>query len=126
MPVDSDRLPQWSWWLPLPLFHLGTWMSLSTQFVSGAALWYLPFALGLTLLLWWGPRVLPALYLNALLSIPLWGMDWRWAPLYAVSETLAVGVAWLFLRSREFDAALTTVASLVRFILLGAKVLPAP
>ncbi len=122
MPVDSDRLPQWSWWLPLPLFHLGTWMSLSTQFVSGAALWYLPFALGLTLLLWWGPRVLPALYLNALLSIPLWGLDWRWAPLYAVSETLAVGVAWLFLRSREFDAALTTVASLVRFILLGVLV----
>ncbi|MBB1518769.1 sensor domain-containing protein [Aquipseudomonas guryensis] len=122
MPVDSDRLPGWSWWLPLPLFHLGTWMSLSTQFVSGAALWYLPFALGLTLLLWWGPRILPALYLNALLSIPLWGLDWRWAPLYALSETLAVGVAWLFLRGREFDAALTTVASLVRFILLGVLV----
>ncbi|MWV10712.1 EAL domain-containing protein [Pseudomonas sp. R-28-1W-6] len=119
MAVDSDRLPGWTWWLPLPLFHLGTWLSLSSQFASGAALWYLPFALGLTFVLWWGPRVLPALYLNAVLSIPLWGLDWHWAPLYALSETLGVGLAWLLLRRPDFDAAMASVPSLMRFILLG-------
>ena len=124
MAVDSDRLPRWTWWLPLPLLHLGTWMSLSTQFVSGAALWYLPFALGLAFILWWGPRVLPALYLNALFSIPLWGLDWRWAPLYALPETLCIGLAWLLLKQRRCDAQLPDVRSLLAFILLGT-LLPA-
>lgn len=118
MAVDSTPLPQWTWWLPLPLLHLGTWLSLSTQFATGAALCYLPFALGLCGVLWWGPRVLPALYLNALISAPLWGLDWRWAPLHALPETLAVGSAWLALRHHD-NAALPDVASLLRFALLG-------
>ena len=119
MPAVPDRLPNWTWWLPLPLFHLATWLSLATQFADGAAIWYLPFALGLVFGLWWGPRVLPALYLNALLSIPLWGLDWRWAPLYALPETLGAGLAWLLLRRRTFDVALPDLAHLLRFMLLG-------
>jgi diguanylate cyclase (GGDEF)-like protein/PAS domain S-box-containing protein len=124
MPTVSDRLPNWTWWLPLPLFHLATWLSLATQFADGTAIWYVPFALGLVLGLWWGPRILPALYLNALLSIPLWGLDWRWAPVYALPETLGVGLAWLLLRRRVFDVALPDVAHLLRFMLLGV-LLPA-
>lgn len=119
MPVVPDRLPKWTWWLPLPLFHLATWLSLFTQFSDGAALWYVPFALGLALCQWWGPRVLLALYLNALLSIPLWGLDWRWAPLYALPETLSVGLAWWLLRRRAFDVALPDLSHLLRFMLLG-------
>ncbi|WP_068824957.1 sensor domain-containing protein [Pseudomonas sp. BMS12] len=118
MVAESDRLPRWSWWLPLPLLHLGTWISLSTQFASGAALCYLPFALGLCCVLWWGPRVLPALYLNAVLSAPLWGLDWRLAPLHALPETLAVLLAWLALGNRG-DVALPNVRNLWRLILLG-------
>ena len=77
MAVDSAPLPRWTWWLPLPLLHLATWLSLSTQYATSAALCYLPFALGLCAVLWWGPRVLLALYLNAVLSAPLWGLDWQ-------------------------------------------------
>ncbi|WP_043310939.1 EAL domain-containing protein [Pseudomonas sp. ML96] len=118
MVVDSARLPSWTWWLPLPLLNLATWLSLSTQFAAGAALCYLPFAIGLCLVLWWGPRVLLALYLNALLCAPLWGLDWHWAPLYALPETLAIGFAWLAL-GRRGNAALPDVANLLRFVLLG-------
>ncbi|MBD9413161.1 EAL domain-containing protein [Pseudomonas sp. PDM16] len=118
MVVDSARLPRWTWWLPLPLLHLATWLSLSTQFATGAALCYLPFALGLCAVLWWGPRVLLALYLNAMISAPLWGLDWQWAPLHALPETLAVGFAWLILGRRR-DAVPVDVASLLRFVLLG-------
>ncbi len=119
MPAASDCLPTWTWWLPLPLLHLATWLSLSTQFSEGVALWHLPFALGLVMTLWWGPRVLPLLYLNSLLSIPLWGLDWRWAPLYAVPETLGVALAWWLCRLRPVDPALPFLRHLVRFMLFG-------
>ena len=77
----------------------------------------LPCALVFTL--WWGPRVLLAVYLNAMLSIPLWGLEWQWAPLYAVPETLGVALAWALLRLRPFDPALPDLSHLLRFILLG-------
>jgi hypothetical protein len=93
MPATPHRLAFWTWLLPLPLLHLATWLSLATQFSDGAALWYVPFALGLVLVLWWGPRVLVTVYLNALMSIPLWGLAWQWVPLYAIPETLGVALA---------------------------------
>ncbi|MFG0380339.1 EAL domain-containing protein [Pseudomonas sp. zbq_18] len=118
MAAATDRLPRWSWWLPLPLLHLATWISLSTQFASGIALCYLPFVLGLCGVLWWGARVLPAVYLNALLSAPLWGLDWRLAPLHALPEVLALGLAWLALGSRG-DVALPNLGNLWRLLVLG-------
>src|SRR5690606_2599385 len=118
MVVDSARLPRWSWWLSLPLFHLATWLSFSTQLAGGMVLLHLPFALGLCAVLWWGPRALPAFYLNGLLSAPLWGLGWRLAPLLALPETLALACAWLALR-RPGDAALADVPSLLRFTLRG-------
>lgn len=78
-----------------------------------------PFALALVFALWWGPRVLLAVYLNAMLSIPLWDLPWQWAPLYALSETLGVALAWLLLRLRPFDPALPDLGHLLRFMLLG-------
>ncbi|UCJ18192.1 EAL domain-containing protein [Pseudomonas sp. MM211] len=124
MPPTSERLPFWTWWLPLPAFHLATLLSLTTQFEGGMAILYLPFALGLVLTLWWGPRVLLGLYLNAMLCAPLWGLDWRWAPVHALPETLGVTFCYLLLRWRPFDAALPDISHLLRFILLGV-LLPA-
>ncbi|WP_415754224.1 EAL domain-containing protein [Pseudomonas leptonychotis] len=122
MPAVPHRLPLWTWLLPLPLLHLTTWLSLATQFTDGAALWYPPFALALVLTLWWGPRVLLAVYLNAMFSIPLWGLEWQWAPLYALPETLGVALAWLLLRLRPFDPALPDLSHLLRFVPLGVLV----
>lgn len=119
MPRTAERLPFWTWWLPLPAFQLATQLSLITQIESGLGALYLPFALGLVLVLWWGPRVLLALYANALLSTPLWGLDWHQAPLHAVPETLGVVCCYLLLRRRPFDAALPDISHLLRFILLG-------
>lgn len=119
MPAAPERLSPWTWLLPLPLLHLATWLSLATQFTHGAALWYPTFALALVFTLWWGPRVLLAVYLNALLSIPLWGLEWQWAALYALPETLGVALAWALLRLRPFDPALPDLSHMARFILLG-------
>lgn len=120
MPVVAPlSLPHWTWWLPLPLFHLGTWLSLTTRVGDGVMLFYLPLVLGVVLGLWWGARVLPALYLNALLSAPLWGLPWQWGPVYAIPETVAVaGACWL-LRRRGFDPALTSLHDLLRLLAIG-------
>ena len=119
MPVVPHRLSLWTWLLPLPLLHLATWLALATQFTDGAALWYPPFALALVFALWWGPRVLLAVYLNAMVSIPLWGLEWQWAPVYALPETLGVALAWGMLRLRPFDPALPDLSHLLRFVPLG-------
>ena len=119
MPAVPDRLSPWTWLLPLPFFHLATWLSLATQFTDGAALWYPPFALALVFTLWWGPRVLLAVYFNAMLSIPLWGLEWQWAPVYAVPETLGVALAWALLRLQPFDPALPDLNHVLRLTLLG-------
>ena len=124
MPANPVRLPTWTWWLPLPVFHLASWLSLATHLQSGVAIFYLPFALGLVLTLWWGPRALLALYLNAMLCVPFWGLDWRWAPLHALPETLGVALCWLLLRWRAVDVALPETSHLLRFIVLGV-LLPA-
>lgn len=124
MPRTSQRLPFWTWWLPLPAFHLVTLLSLATQIDGGLAIFYLPFALGLVLALWWGPRVLVALYVNSVLCTPLWGLDWHWAPVHALPEMLGVAFCYLLLRWRPFDAALPDISHLLRFVLLGV-LLPA-
>ncbi|MHC5347597.1 sensor domain-containing protein [Metapseudomonas furukawaii] len=119
MPAAPFRLPQWTWWLPLPLLHLATWASLGIQASGGIAAWYLPFALGLVFCLWWGARVLPSLYFNTLLSAPLWGLDWHWAPLYAVPETLAVAVSCWVVRRAGCHADLRDFPELLRFMFYG-------
>ncbi len=111
-----DRLPSWTWWLPLPILHLATWISLATRLSDGVALCYLPLVLGLAFCLWWGPRVLPALYLNALFSVPLWGLPWQWGPLYALPETAAIALGWWLLRRQPFDPALGRLSDLLRFL----------
>ncbi|GLK87631.1 hypothetical protein GCM10017655_06930 [Pseudomonas turukhanskensis] len=86
------------------------------------ALWYLPFALGLVFTMWWGPRVLLAIVLNATISAPLWGLDWHWAPLFAIPQATATLVGWLLLRRRLFDAGLPNLSNLIRYLLLGLLV----
>jgi len=122
MPRTAERLPFWTWWLPLPVLHLATQFSLTTQLEGGLGIVYLPFALSLALVLWWGPRVLLPLYVNAILSVPLWGLEWRLAPIYALPEVLGVASCYLLLRWRPFDAALPDISHVLRFILLGILV----
>ncbi|MEN0106541.1 MAG: PAS domain-containing protein, partial [Pseudomonas sp.] len=114
--------PKWTWWLPLPLLHLATWCSLPTQFTAGLALWYLPFALGLVMTCWWGPRVLLAIFINATLSASLWGLDWQWGPLFGVPQTVATAAGWFLLRRQAFDMALPNLNHLIRYLLLGVLV----
>ena len=89
-------LPWWTWVLPFLIANAGTWLSLWFKTNPGTALWYLPTALGIVMVYWWGPRVLIGIYLNAVVCTPLWDLPWQGAFLYALPETLEVGLSWLF------------------------------
>jgi hypothetical protein len=94
--ANSTPLPWWTWVLPFFIANLGTWLSIWFKTDPGASLWYLPTAFGIVMVYWWGPRVLLGIYLNAVICAPLWDLPWQWAPLYALPETLEVGLSWLF------------------------------
>src|SRR5215204_3464165 len=89
-------LPWWTWVLPFLIANAGTWLSLWFKTNPGTALWYLPTALGIVMVYWWGPRVLIGIYLNSVVCTPLWDLPWQGAFLYALPETLEVGLSWLF------------------------------
>jgi signal transduction histidine kinase len=91
------KLPWWTWVVPLPIFFIGTLISLESRVTIGTSLVYVPLPLALTLVYWWGPRVLPAFYINATLCAGLWGLQqtWFW-PLYAFPEVVFAFLSWLF------------------------------
>jgi PAS domain S-box-containing protein len=88
-------LPWWTWIAPFFIANLGTWLSLLFKADPGTSLWYLPTAFGIVMAYWWGPRVLLGIYLNAVVCTPLWDLPWQWSFLYALPETIEVGLSWL-------------------------------
>src|SRR5436190_24220581 len=63
------RLPFWTWIAPLFVFAVGSKIAILFNTYFGSSIFYLPLALGIVLLHWWGPKVLTALYINTLLFI---------------------------------------------------------
>ena len=100
--VAPERLPWWTWLASILIFHTGTEISLLFKYDQGVADYYLPTALSLVLINWWGPRVvLPALYINAVLSTYLWGIPverWYTWMVYAIPETLFSFLSWFLFR----------------------------
>src|SRR5215510_5145327 len=114
-------LPWWTWVLPFFIANLGTWLSLWFQTGPGAALWYLPPAFGIVMAYWWGPRVLLGVYLNAVLCAPLWDLPWQRSFLYALPETIEVGLSWfLFIKMVEGKSWLPDLTNVGRFLLFGS------
>src|SRR5690349_16325663 len=119
--VRSSRLPWWTWVLPFFVANLGTWLSIWFKTDPGASLWYLPTAFGIVMAYWWGPRVLLGIYLNALLCAPLWDLPWRWSFIYALPETLEVGLSWLyFIKLARGKYWLPDLRNVTLFILFGS------
>lgn len=92
-----NKLPWWTWFAPLVLLHLGSQFSLLFKYDQGVAFVYLPTAISIILVNWWGPkRVIPAVYINAALSTYFWGVEnpLLWL-VFAIPETLLTTASWL-------------------------------
>lgn len=92
------NLPWWTWIAPFILFPIGNYLSLSFKLETSVGSLYLPTAISIVLINWWGPkRTLPALYICAAVFAPFWGVDVWWQRLiFPLSETLFAGCSWLF------------------------------
>jgi two-component system, sensor histidine kinase len=122
--TNQTRLPWWTWVATLAILHAGTQISLVFKYDQGVADYYVPTALSLILINWWGPiRVLPVMYLNAVLSTYWWGIpadrwyDWF---IYGVPETLFTFLSWYLFR-KVYDGKywLPDVRNTVAFLLLA-------
>jgi two-component system, sensor histidine kinase len=117
-----QRLPLWTWIAPLFVFATGSWISILFKTYFGSSIFYLPLALGIVLLHWWGPRVLTALYINTLIfsAQPLTEIT-TWL---IATHTTACGLAsWvLFRKMTRGDCRLETINDLLKFTLLGLMI----
>lgn len=108
----------------MPIFFLGTLISLESKIATGTSLFYLPLAFGITLAYWWGPRVLPAFYFNASACAGLWGLDRMelW-PVYGLPEFVFVALSWLlFVRVCSGKASLPDTKHMVYFLVAGIMI----
>lgn len=120
--IRSEKLPWWTWIAPALICHLGTQLSLHFSYAPGVSFLYLPIPLGIVLAQWWGPRVLPGVYVNALFCAGLWGLSQvAWWPVYALPETIAVGLSWyLFQHAAGAKCWMATPRDLLCFLLCVA------
>jgi PAS domain S-box-containing protein len=72
---------------------------------------------------WWGPRVLLGVYLNAVVCTPLWGLSLQWSFLYALPETIEVGLSWLlFIKFAQGKYWLPNLKHVNAFLLFGSLI----
>lgn len=118
------------WWTVLAtavILQCGTQISLLFKYDQGVADYYLPTALSVILIHWWGPKVvIPMMYINATFSTYFWGIPAdRWADwfLYAIPETSFTILSW-FLFRRVFKGKywLPDIQSVVLFLVVGILV----
>lgn len=99
--MKKQKLPWWTWVLPLTAFLGATLLSLPF-FTSVGGYWlYFPTNLGIIFALWWGPRVFFATFLNALFCFYLLNLPRaELYPLFALIETFEVMISYYLLKDR--------------------------
>ncbi|MGZ3771717.1 MAG: ATP-binding protein [Bdellovibrio sp.] len=100
--MNKKRLPWWTWILPFAVLILATLASIPFAETNLGFYWiYFPINVGTIMTLWWGPRVIASVFLNALFAITLLKLPNLYLyPLYAIPETLQVFLAWALVRER--------------------------
>lgn len=96
-PNPEQKLPWWTWVLPLLILHGASELSAWSRVSLGTSLFYFTSPLALVMIHWWGLRVLPAVFINVVISNGLFGLaNLIHFPLYAIPETTFVFLSWLF------------------------------
>lgn len=118
------RLPWWTWVAPLPIFFIGTLISLEAKISAGTSFFYFPIPFAIALIYWWGPRVLVSFYVNATLCAGLWGLEkvMLW-PVYGSVEVIFALLSWaLFVRVGKGNVTLPNIKNLINFLVIGILV----
>jgi len=98
-PIEN-KLPWWTWLVPFPLFHVSIQVALLFKYAQGVSTFYIPTAIGIVLINWWGPaRVLPAMFIMATLNTYYWGITewWLW-PVLSAPEVAGTYLSYILFR----------------------------
>lgn len=121
MNAETNRLPWWTWVIPIFVLHIGSEVSVLLRYDQGVSAYYLPSAISIVLIHWWGPRVLPAIYLNAIFSNVLWGVSriYLW-PVYGFTDVIVAFLSWyLFSKKAKGKFWLPDIGQLLLFLSVG-------
>lgn len=95
------RFKSLSYIAPLIPLLLATACSIPFNSMIGTYWIYLPVNLGIVMALWWGPKVFPAVFVNALIAQFLLKIPFpQYYPLYALPETLEVMLSYSLINDR--------------------------
>lgn len=111
---------------PFVVIHLASQISLAFKYDQGVSTFYLPTAITIVLINWWGFwRVLPAMYIVVTLNTYYWDVaDWRLWPVFSASEVIGVIISYyLFRKVSKGKYWLPNTNHLIRFIVF-ALVIP--
>lgn len=120
--TNSRPLPWWTWIAPFFIIEGGDQLSLLFQYSDSYSAFYLPPAVAIVLIHWWGPaRVLPSMFVIATLNSWLYDLQnlWLW-PLFGGIETFTVFISWfLFSKLLRGEFWLPNIKQTILFLSLG-------
>jgi two-component system, sensor histidine kinase len=98
-------------------------ISFQLRTVTNSLLLYLPTALSLVVVHWFGLRMLPVIYLNAILTLLIWGASGGFLriAILATHEPVVAAASWFFYRKlfSSNEKILQSTNSFLRFVILG-------
>lgn len=120
--VSKSQLPWWTWVAPFFVIELGDLVSLLFRYSQTYSAFYLPTAIGIVLVQWWGPkRVLPSFFIIATLNSWYYGIQtiWLWFA-FGIVETSIVFLSWyLFRKLAKGDFSLPDTRNTLSFLGYG-------
>lgn len=121
---------QWKWWTWPVLLAFLVSISYGSYFLrnfTDSVLLYLPTPFAIILLYWYGPRMLPIIYLNEIVTLVLWGAPGGWTRilLIAIHAPVMTFSSWYFFKRTSKESLkdlLSSKNSLIKFTLLGVLI----
>ena len=114
-----------TWVLLMLILLAGSYISFYVRNYTDSLLLYLPTSLAFVMVHWFGPRILPLAFINALVTLLLWQAPGGWDRilLLASHEPVIVFASWFLCKDLVYTSSgLSDTKSFGKFILLGIVV----
>ena len=114
-----------TWVLLMLILLAGSYISFYVRNYTDSLLLYLPTSLAFVMVHWFGPRILPLAFINALVTLFLWQApgDWDRILFLASREPVIVFASWFLCKDLVYaSSGLSDTKSFGKFILLGIVV----
>lgn len=125
----KNNLPWWTLGGGFLLFQASHLISIQFKVGNGISAVYLPSAIGIVLINWWGPaRVVPLMYISSFFASWIWGVQfWYQRLLFPLPETFMLLLSWyLYTYKANGRYWLPNTRSLLLFFLLGILIPATP